>query len=65
MKEEISIELADNGYIIRGEELVQVVEDEADEKNICQQLGRLFMDDIQSVMNEKLTNQVNIKIEIS
>lgn len=65
MKEEISIELADNGYIIRGEELVQVVEDGADEKNICQQLGRLFMDDIQSVMNEKLTNRVNIKIEIS
>ncbi len=65
MKEEISIELADNGYIIRGEELVQVVEDGADEKNICQQLGRLFMDDIQSVMDEKLTNRVNIKIEIS
>ncbi len=63
--QEFTIEAADNGYIIRGEEMVQVVEDGEGDKNTSAQLGRLIMDDITAAMNRKITNIVKIKYEIS
>lgn len=63
--QEFTIEQADNGYIIRGEEFVQVVEDGEGDRNISAQLGRLIMDDITAAMNRKITNIVKIKYEIS
>lgn len=65
MKEEFTIEQADNGYIIRGEEMVQVVEDGEGDRNISAQLGRLIIDDITAAMNRKITNIVKLKYEIS
>lgn len=71
MKIKLTIEQADNGMIVRTDENVVVIENthstmaNSKKDNIINELGRIFFLHVSSVMNEELTNKVEVEIEIN
>ena len=70
MKEILEIELADNGMIVRGEEMLDVVEDthNADgvgKDNLQRYLGKYLLGNIKYVMDEEISNKVKVEINIT
>lgn len=56
------IEFADNGIMIRSEEMVKVVE--GNEKRINEELGKEIYADIDNFVENEATNKVKITIKI-
>lgn len=70
MKFKLTIEQADNGMIVRTDEEVKVIEntysaDKGRKDNLIHELGRIFFQHINCVMNEEITNNVEVEIEIN
>lgn len=70
MKEILEIECADNGMIIRGEEMLDVVEDThntdgVDKDNLQRYLGRYLLNEIKYVMDEEISNKAKVEINIT
>lgn len=70
MKINLTIEQADNGMIVRSDEYVSVIEnthsaEEGRTDNLVHELGRIFFQHVNFVMNEELTNKVEVEIEIN
>lgn len=70
MKTKLTIEQADNGMIVRTDEDVKVIEnthsaEEGRKDNLVHELGRIFFQYVNLVMNEELTNEVKVEIEIN
>ena len=70
MTTEFTIQAADNGMTVSGEELVQVIENThvingTGYDNLIHELGRIFYGEILDAMNAMLANNVRVKIEIS
>lgn len=70
MKIYLTIEQADNGMVVRSDEDVKVIEntysaDKGRKDNLVHELGRIFFQHINLVMNEELTNEVKVEIEIN
>ena len=69
MKIKLTIERADNGMIVRTDENVVVIENThsttavSKKDNIINELGRIFFLHVSSVMNEELTNKVEVEID--
>ena len=70
MTTELTIQAADNGMLVSGEDFVQVIEnthnaDGVGYDNIIQELGKLLHDEIIAAMNREIENIVKVKIEIT
>lgn len=70
MKINLTIEQADNGMVVRDDEYVSVIEntlsaEEGRKDNLIHELGRIFFQHVNFVMNEELTNEVKVEIEIN
>ena len=70
MKINLTIEQADNGMIIRTDEYVSVIEnthsaEEGRKDNLVHELGRIFFQHVNFFMNEEITNNVEVEIEIN
>lgn len=70
MKINLTIEQADNGMIVRDDEWVKVIEnthsaEEGRKDNLVHELGRIFFQHVNFVMNEEITNNVEVEIEIN
>ena len=70
MKINLTIEQADNGMIVRSDEYVSVIEnthsaDEGRKDNLVHELGRIFFQHVNFFMNEEITNNVEVEIEIN
>lgn len=70
MKINLTIEQADNGMIVRSDEYVSVIEnthsaEEGRKDNLVHELGRIFFRHVKFVMNEEITNNVEVEIEIN
>ena len=70
MKFKLTIEQAENGMIVRENELVTVIEntysaDKGRKDNLVHELGRIFFQHVNLVINEELTNEVKVEIEIN
>ncbi len=70
MTTELTIQAADNGMIVVGEDFVQVIEnthnaDGVGYDNIITELGKLLHDEIIAAMNREIENIVKVKIEIT
>lgn len=70
MKTKLTIEQADNGMVVRFDEEVKVIEnthsaDEGRKDNLVHELGRIFFQHVNCVMNEEITNKVEVEIEIN
>lgn len=70
MKIDLTIEQADNGMIVRFDEDVKVIEnthsaDEGRKDNLIHELGRMFFQYVNCVMNEETTNKVRVEIKIN
>ena len=70
MTTELTIQAADNGLLIEGEDWVQVIEnthnvDGAGYDNLIKELGKLLHSEIDYAMNAEITNIVKMKIEIT
>ena len=63
MKDIINIEMVDNGYIVRGEDFAQVMEDREESVNI--QLGNYLHDLIHRSMNDFGSCKVQVEINIT
>lgn len=63
MKDALTIEMVDNGYIVRGEGFSQVMEDRDESVNI--QLGNYLHDLIYRSMNQDRSCKVKIEINIT
>lgn len=63
MKDALTIEMVDNGYILRGEGFSQVMEDRDESVNI--QLGNYLHDLIYRSMNGFCSCKVQVKINIT
>lgn len=69
MKIKLTIEQADNGMIVRTDENVVVIENThsttaiSKKDNIINELGRIFFLHVSSIMNEELTNKVEVEID--
>lgn len=68
MKTKLTIEQADNGMIVRADENVTVIENThstatGKKDNLIHELGRIFFLHVSSVMNEELTNKVEVEID--
>lgn len=63
MKDALTIEMVDNGYIVRGEGFSQVMEDRDESVNI--QLGNYLHDLIYRSMNDLGSCKVKIEINIT
>lgn len=63
MKDAITIEVIDNGYIMRGEDFSQVMEDREENMNI--KLGIYLHDLIYHTMNDLGSCKVKIEINIT
>lgn len=68
MKTKLTIEQADNGMIVRTDEDVVVIEnthsaDEGRKDNLVHELGRIFFQHVNCVMNEEITNNVEVEID--
>lgn len=69
MKDNWTIEQADNGMIVRADDFVQVIEDTHTDNsksrdNLIHQLGAILYDDIIQVMNEEISNKVKLQLTI-
>jgi len=69
MKDNWTIEQADNGMIVRAEDFVQVIENSCTDNskscdNLIHQLGAILYDDIRQVMDEEITNKVKLQLTI-
>lgn len=70
MKFKLTIEQADNGMVVRSDEDVKVIEntysaDKGRKDNLIHELGRIFFQHVYLVMNEEITNNVEVEIEIN
>lgn len=70
MTTELTIQAADNGLLIEGEDWVQVIEnthnaDGVGYDNLIKELGKLLHSEIDYAMNAEITNTVKVKIEIT
>lgn len=70
MKINLTIEQADNGMIVRTDEYVSVIEnthsaEEGRKDNLVHELGRMFFQHVNFFMNEEITNNVEVEIEIN
>lgn len=70
MKFKLTIEQADNGMIVRSDEEVKVIEntysaDKGRKDHLVHELGRIFFQHVNCVMNEEITNNVEVEIEIN
>lgn len=70
MKINLTIEQADNGMIVRSDEYVSVIEnthsaEEGRKDNLVHELGRMFFHHVNFFMNEEITNNVEVEIEIN
>lgn len=70
MKIDLTIEQADNGMIVRFDEDVKVIEnthsaEEGRKDNLVHELGRMFFQHVNFVMNEETTNKVRVEIKIN
>ena len=71
MKAKLIIEQADNGMIVRTDDHVSVIENThsttaiSKKDNLINELGRIFFLHVSSVMNEELTNKVEVEIDKS
>ena len=70
MKFKLTIEQADNGMVVRTDEYVSVIEnthsaDKGRKDNLVHELGRIFFQHVNLVMNEEITNNVEVEIEIN
>lgn len=70
MKINLTIEQADNGMVVRTDEYVSVIEntysaEEGRKDHLVHELGRIFFQYVNSVMDEELTNEVKVEIEIN
>ena len=70
MTTELTVQAADNGMLVSGEDFVQVIEnthnaDGVGYDNIIQELGKLLHDEINAAMNRETENIVKVKIEIT
>lgn len=71
MKTKLTIEQADNGMIVRTDDQVSVTENThsttatGKKDNLILELGRIFFLHVSYVMNEELTNKVEVEIEIN
>lgn len=63
MKDALTIEMVDNGYIVRGEGFSQVMEDRDESVNI--QLGNYLHDLIHRSMNDFGSCKVQVEINIT
>ena len=63
MKDAVTIERVDNGYIMRGEDFSQVMEDR--EGNVNIQLGNYLHDLMYHTMNDLGSCKVKIEINIT
>ena len=69
MKIKLTIEQADNGMIVRTDEGVVVIENThsttaiSKKDNLIHELGRIFFLHVSSVMDEELTNKVEVEID--
>ncbi len=69
MKDEWTIEQADNGMIVRASDFVQVIEDSHTDNsksrdNLIKELGNMLYEDIRQVMDGEITNIVNVTIKV-
>lgn len=69
MKDEWTIEQADNGMIVRASDFVQVIEDSHTDNsknrdNLIKELGNMLYADIIQVMDGEITNIVNVTIKV-
>lgn len=70
MKFNLTIEQAENGMVVRTDEYVSVIEntysaEEGRKDHLVHELGRIFFQYVNSVMDEELTNEVKVEIEIN
>ena len=70
MKEIFTIERADNGIILKTDEYLEVIEDTNNPSckgkgHLFLQLGKFFYDYIENAMNEELSNEVKIELNIT
>lgn len=70
MTTELTVQAADNGMLVSGEDFVQVIEnthkaDGVGYDNIINELGKLLHDEIIAAMNREIENVVRLKIEIT
>lgn len=70
MKFNLTIEQAENGMVIRTDENVSVIEnthsaEEGRKDHLVHELGRIFFQHVNFVMNEEITNKVEVEIEIN
>ena len=70
MKIKLSIEQADNGMVVRSDEYVSVIEnthsaEEGRKDHLFHELGRIFFQHVNFFMNEEITNNVEVEIEIN
>ena len=70
MTTELTIQAADNGMLVSGEDFVQVIEnthnaDGVGYGNLITELGKLLKSEIEYAMNSELENIVKVKIEIT
>lgn len=68
MKAKLTIEQADNGMIVRTDDHVSVIENTHStatgvKDNLIRELGRIFFLHVSSVMDEELTNKVEVEID--
>lgn len=56
-----NIEFADNGMIMRGEELVKVIE--GNERRMSEELGKLVYAEIAQLLDETNKTKLTIKVE--
>lgn len=70
MKEIFTIQQADNGIMLKTEDTVEVIEDTYDpngkgKDNLFRQLGKFFYSTIEYAMNEELSNEMKIELNIT
>lgn len=70
MTTELTVQAADNGMLVSGEDFVQVIEnthnkDGVGYDNLITELGKLLKAEIECVMDSELENIVKVKIEIT
>jgi len=70
MTTELTVQAADNGMLVSGEDFVQVIEnthnaDGVGYDNLITELGKLLHDEINAAMNREIENIVKVKIEIT
>ncbi len=70
MTTELTIRDADNGMMVEGEEFVQVIENThtikgVGKENLIYELGKIFYSELNYAMEQEISNNVKVKIEIT